>query len=71
MVRVILGLLLVAALALLATSLLVLVRAVAAVPPNRPATGPKDDPMPDALRNIAYVLLLILLFGVASGWLGA
>jgi hypothetical protein len=33
--------------------------------------GPREDPMPDALRNVAYVLLLILLIGVATGFLGA
>jgi hypothetical protein len=41
------------------------------MPTAATATGPGRDPMPDILRNVAYGLLLILLFGVALGWLGA
>lgn len=30
-----------------------------------------DDMMPAKLQRITYVLLVVLLFGVTSGWLGA
>jgi cell division protein FtsX len=29
------------------------------------------DPMPAPFRRISYILLVILMFGVAAGWLGA
>lgn len=31
----------------------------------------QEDTMPSAFRNIAFVLLLMVMFGVASGWLGS
>ena len=31
----------------------------------------KEDSMPSAFRNIAFALLLMVMFGVATGWLGA
>ena len=37
--------------------------------PNRPAS--KEDTMPKTFSTIAYVLLIILMFGIASGLLGA
>ncbi len=46
-------------------------------PLNAPATGPrpalrkKEDTMPATFHTIAYVLLIVLMFGVATGWLGA
>lgn len=34
-------------------------------------TGRKDDSlMPAKFQQVTYVLLVILLFGVSSGWLG-
>ena len=30
-----------------------------------------EDRMPDTFRNIAFVLLLLLMLGVVTGWLGA
>lgn len=35
-----------------------------------PAAPGSEDRMPDTFRNIAYLLLLILLFGITMGWLG-
>jgi len=32
--------------------------------------GKDADDMPAKFRRITYVLLVVLLFGVASGWLG-
>ena len=31
----------------------------------------KEDTMPATLQTIAYVLLIVLMCGVATGWLGA
>lgn len=31
----------------------------------------EDDHMPDTFKRIAYIVLVILMFGVTSGWLGA
>ena len=30
-----------------------------------------EDRMPDTFRNIAFVLLILLMLGVVTGWLGA
>ncbi|MEJ6399496.1 hypothetical protein [Yoonia sp. 208BN28-4] len=35
------------------------------------ANATQEDTMPDTVRRIAYVALIILMFGVVSGWLGA
>ena len=45
----------------------------AARPHARPHPRPrhKDDTMPATFHTIAYVLLIVLMFGVATGWLGA
>ena len=37
----------------------------------RLAQGKEDDHMPDTFKRIAYIVLVILMFGVTSGWLGA
>jgi len=71
MVRLILGLMLFAALVLALAAVLVLARSLVAPPVPVHAPLRKEDPMPDLMRNIAYVLLVILLLGVATGWLGA
>ncbi len=41
-----------------------------ATPSNMPATK-KEDTMPDTFRTVAYALLLVLMVGVATGWLGS
>ncbi|MDP5084321.1 MAG: hypothetical protein NWQ23_02795 [Yoonia sp.] len=38
---------------------------------GRTATGKDEEIMPAKFRRITYVLLVVLLFGVTSGWLGA
>ena len=30
-----------------------------------------EDRMPETFRNIAFLLLILLMFGVVTGWLGA
>lgn len=38
------------------------------------AGGPAEkdvDPMPAPFRRISYIVLVILMFGVTTGWLGA
>jgi cell division protein FtsX len=37
---------------------------------HRPAPQ-KGDTMPATFRTVAYILLLVLMVGVATGWLGA
>lgn len=39
-------------------------------PARPPAPRSFEVPMPDAVQKIAYVLLIVLAFGVTSGWLG-
>lgn len=48
--------------------------------PTRPVHAPqhtplaprkKEDTMPATFHTIAYVLLIVLMCGVATGWLGA
>lgn len=41
---------------------------MALVPAKLPS---QRDTMPDTVRRIAYVALIVLMFGVVSGWLGA
>ena len=36
-----------------------------------PAARKKEDTMPATIHTVAYVLLIVLMFGVATGWLGA
>lgn len=49
------------------------VLATAAHPlPARPKPArTKEDTMPATFQTIAYVLLIVLMCGVATGWLGA
>jgi cell division protein FtsX len=65
MFRLVLFVLLVAAIALALTSVMLALRSYAL-----PAAKPEDT-MPTTFRNIAYVLLILLMFGVVTGWLGA
>ena len=53
--------------------IVVLVVAVALLPAGasaRPRQGPSDL-MPGSFRTIAYVMLVILLLGITTGWMGA
>ena len=68
MARLILFLLLFAALALALAVAVTVMRALSAPSPRLPAVP--EDRMPNAMRNVAYVVLLLLLAGVTSGWLG-
>jgi hypothetical protein len=61
--------LLVAAVAVAAIALTVLLRTIQEV--TNVGVGKDDDFMPAKFRRITYVLLVVLLFGVTSGWLGA
>ena len=36
----------------------------------RTTAGKETDDMPAKFRRITYVLLVVLLFGVTTGWLG-
>ena len=66
MVRLIL---LVAFVAVAATAITGLIRTIQDVTAG--GVGKDDDMMPAKFRRITYVLLVVLLFGVTSGWLGA
>ncbi len=35
------------------------------------ATGKEGEEMPAKFKRITYILLVVLLFGVTAGWLGA
>lgn len=67
MTRVILILFFVAAVVLAATSVMALVNG----PDASRSLRNKEDTMPATFHMIAYVLLIILMFGVVTGWLGA
>ena len=70
MARLVLALFLFAVLALAVSAALTLVRALTA--PPAPATPPaREDAMPAAVRIVAYVVLLALLLGLTSGWIGS
>jgi hypothetical protein len=71
MVRLILGLMLFTAVVLAIASVAALIRGFAGPPVAVTPLATKEDPMPDAIRNIAFVLLLVLMLGVSTGWLGA
>jgi hypothetical protein len=66
MARLILFLLLLSVAVLAVASVMTFFRTAGRVP------APKDeDEMPATFRMVAYVLLLVLMVGVATGWLGA
>lgn len=67
MLRLILFVVLLAALAIAFASVMAALRAVG---PLATETT-KGDSMPQTIRNIAYVLLILLMCGVSLGWLGA
>lgn len=68
MARLILFFLLVAAVAIALASVMVALRHAGEVVS---ATARDITTMPDTFRTIAYALLVILMFGVCAGWLGA
>ena len=72
MARLILLLMLFAALTLAVAAAATALRALRAPPHRTPTTLPAttEDRMPQAMRNMAYVVLLLLLTGLTSGWLG-
>lgn len=75
MARLILFLLLFAALALAIAAAAAAWRALTAPPPAARLPADRlpvvtEDRMPNAIRNVAYVVLLLLLAGLTSGWLG-
>ncbi len=66
MMRLILFVFLLAGVALAFASVMMALRAVAPANDTR-----KGDTMPKTFSTIAYVLLILLMFGIATGWLGA
>lgn len=71
MTRAILALMLLAALAFAVAGVLAAARAIRAIPDRAPQGPHREDPMPKALRRVATLLLILLLLGLAGGWLGA
>ena len=65
MVRLILILAFVAVVAIAITAVLGTIMAV-----GKATAGREPDAMPVKFRRITYALLVVLLFGVATGWLG-
>lgn len=65
MIRLILIAAFIAVLAIAITAMIRTMRVLADAP-----QGKDDDPMPANLQRVTYVLLIILMFGVATGWLG-
>jgi len=64
---------LILALLMLAVAVLAFQVVADAVRPRRAAPVSRrsmEVQMPDAVHKIAYVLLILLAFGVTSGWLG-
>lgn len=70
MARLALFLLLLAALAMAVAAALTLARALRPSPLILPGPPATETSMPRAVRLFAYALLLILLLGVTSGWIG-
>lgn len=71
MVRLVIFLVFFAALVLAAGSVLRFLGVVSqsAAPPLAAARA-TEDRMPAIMRNVAYALLLALMIGIATGWLG-
>lgn len=68
MARLILFLMLFAALAFALAAAVTAWRALTAPSSRLPAVT--EDRMPNSIRNVAYVVLFLLLAGLTSGWLG-
>ncbi|HKL68776.1 hypothetical protein [Salibaculum sp.] len=69
MARLILILAAVATLVLIAG---IMARLLAPLQAVAPRAVPQDGGrrLPDTIKNVAYALLIVLMFGVATGWLG-
>lgn len=65
MVRLIL---IVAFVAVVAIAIIAVLGTITAI--GQTAAGKETDDMPARFRRITYVLLVVLLFGVTTGWLG-
>lgn len=65
MARLILGLLLISAILLAVVAVAKLFTPAAPIP-----VRPKEDAVPAVFRNVAYALLIMLMVGIATGWLG-
>ncbi|HVG47387.1 MAG TPA: hypothetical protein VM899_04540 [Rubellimicrobium sp.] len=70
MARLILFLMLFAALAFAFAAAVTAWRAMTVPTPAPLPALREEDKMPPAIRNTAYVLLFLLLAGLTSGWLG-
>ena len=70
MARLILFLMLFAALAFAFAAAVTAWRAMTSPTPAPLPALREEDKMPPAIRNTAYVLLFLLLAGLTSGWLG-
>jgi hypothetical protein len=70
MARLIVFLMLFAALTLALAAAVAFIRALKAPTPAPLPVTAREDKMPDAIRNVAYVVLLLLLLGLTSGWMG-
>ena len=67
MTRLILLLLLFSAAVIAVSTVISLFQPTSTVPPRQQ----KEFPMPATFQYIAYALLIALMFGVVTGWLGA
>ena len=56
-------------LAVLAVGFLAVMGALRAI--SGPSAEKDPDPMPAPFRRISYIVLIVLMFGVTAGWLGA
>jgi len=65
MIRLILFAFLIACIAVGVGAIMIVVRSL-----GNPARSPERDTMPETFQRAAYVMLIVLLFGVTSGWLG-
>lgn len=70
MARLILIALIATALAIAVASVMSLVRASGRTPVRSAAGHQVEFPMPGAIQTIAFVLLVVLMFGVATGLIG-
>ena len=59
---------LVAFVAVVAVAIIAVIGTITALAPA--SNGKDTEDMPAKFRRITYVLLVVLLFGVTSGWLG-
>lgn len=69
MFRLIFFALLLSGIVIATAAILAALRAIGGPAPDDPTR--KADPMPKTLQTAAYVLLIIVMFGVVTGWLGA